>query len=446
DDEDKEEEYELTNDPVEFPKMQAELSKNAADELEEDSKLFSLIQLEPDEFVSQMVRIPILKFNDVTREIKTINDFMSVSKNAYKHHSLYNDDIIEENLDFASAVTRSPTSGKGLAFVVEAAIAYGKNIKVPSKASDAVFRFVNRTPKLRDNTDCAIWKTISIVNWKNYKLDTFDNGIPKGPVRVFVNVSGPFVHLMFKSQSKQALAEDDNLMKEIKLALEQVGRRLRTYLTKRAKHQERKKRASKFLQFAPYISRSLFNILDRAGSSQDLAEPEEIEEKLIGSIGKKPIETKVNAVSLDVEPKTSTKRLAPPAKKSEKPKVSKKKEPEKPKETKEDSKAQVQKTLVSKTPPKETKSTKSPPSPKKTPPGKKSEPEKPAGPLKINEENILKRLPSDKPVKISYLIKALGIKDITDARFLDMKLKILMKNGRVERSKIEGKSYFRKIE
>ena len=94
-------------------------------------------------------------------------------------------------------------------------------------------RYVNRTPKLRDSSDCAIWKAVQLVNWKNYKVDSFDNGIPRGELRILVNVSGPFVHLMFKSQSKNALAEDEVLMKEIKFCLETIGRKIRNFLNRK---------------------------------------------------------------------------------------------------------------------------------------------------------------------------------------------------------------------
>ncbi|MFX1354430.1 MAG: hypothetical protein ACFFGP_10745, partial [Promethearchaeota archaeon] len=101
--------------------------------------------------------------------------------------------------DFVSAETRSPTSGKGLAYVVEAALAYCNNptkLETPKRSRDVLSRFVNRTPKLRDSADCAITKAVQSVNWKNYKLDTYDNNLPKGPIKVLINVSGPYVHLM----------------------------------------------------------------------------------------------------------------------------------------------------------------------------------------------------------------------------------------------------------
>ncbi|NVM29715.1 MAG: hypothetical protein HWN65_12805 [Candidatus Helarchaeota archaeon] len=163
--------------------------------------------------------------------------------------------------NFVAAETRSPTSGKGLAFSVEVALAYGGKIKDVSKnAADILYRFVNRTPKLRDNSDCVIWKTVSKVNWKNYKIDSFENGIPKGKIRVFVNVSGPFVHVMFKSQSKQALAEDDVLKREIQLALEAAGRKLKSFITGREIKKRKARRAITLLKSVKTFAESLYKI------------------------------------------------------------------------------------------------------------------------------------------------------------------------------------------
>lgn len=172
-------------------------------------------------------------------------------------------EVIRKSLDveFVEAVTRHPTSSKGLAFVVEAAIAYDPSKPDLNDYNNSVLnRFTNRTPKLRDNSDCAIWKAASGVNWKNYKIDRSDNGLPKGPVKIFVNVSGPFVHVMFKAQSKQALAADDILVREIKLALEELGRKLKSHITKGEIEKRKRDREEILLKHAEVFARSLASI------------------------------------------------------------------------------------------------------------------------------------------------------------------------------------------
>ncbi|MBY8996509.1 MAG: DNA topoisomerase VI subunit B [Candidatus Thorarchaeota archaeon] len=187
------------------------------------------------------------------------------------------------NPDFATAVTRKPTSGKGLSFAVEVCIAYGGEIKPASSAPMVLWRFVNRVPKLRDNSDCATWKAAASVNWKNYKLPTFDNGIPRGPLMVFIHVAGAYVHVMFKGQSKQALAEDEVLLREIKLALEDAGRRFRRFITRRETARRKAKRAGILAMYADQFAQSLITIAND-GRKKPLFDAETIASKIRDSI------------------------------------------------------------------------------------------------------------------------------------------------------------------
>lgn len=187
------------------------------------------------------------------------------------------------NPDFVTAVTRKPTSGKGLSFAVEVCIAYGGEIKNATSAPMVLWRFVNRVPKLRDNSDCATWKACTTVNWKNYKVPTFDNGIPRGPLKVFIHVAGAYVHVMFKGQSKQALAEDEVLLREIKLALEDAGRKFRRFITRRETAKRKAKRAGILAMYADQFAQSLVTIVNES-SGKKLFDAEIIASKLRDSI------------------------------------------------------------------------------------------------------------------------------------------------------------------
>ncbi|MEE9377235.1 MAG: hypothetical protein V3V33_04280 [Candidatus Lokiarchaeia archaeon] len=225
---------------------------------------------------------------------QTIDDILSFSDidsiESYRDVFDYFLETYTKDDDFVAGETRAPTSGKGLAYVVEAVMAHSRNIEVPKRARDVLSRFVNRTPKLRDSADCAITKAVQSVNWKNYNLEKYDNGLPKGPIKLLVNVSGPFVHLMFKSQSKNALADDEELIKEIKFCLEAIGRRLRVYLNRRASLHKSEKRASLIEKYIPLFVKSVYNIASR-GESKYKAKVniKEIEDLMKGAIGKKPV-------------------------------------------------------------------------------------------------------------------------------------------------------------
>ncbi|MFW9834414.1 MAG: DNA topoisomerase VI subunit B [Candidatus Thorarchaeota archaeon] len=206
--------------------------------------------------------------------------------------------------DFVTAVTRKPTSGKGLSFAVEVCIAYGGEIKPATSAPMVLWRFVNRVPKLRDNSDCATWKATASVNWKNYKVTTFDNGIPRGPIMVFIHVAGAYVHVMFKGQSKQALAEDEVLLREIKLALEDAGRKFRRFITRRETARRKAKRAGILAMYADQFAQSLVTIVND-GHRKPLFDAETIASRLRDSItGFETVEdqeeTETNGVGTDL--------------------------------------------------------------------------------------------------------------------------------------------------
>jgi len=222
---------------------------------------------------------------------KIINRSEEASEETYKDIFEFFTDNYTRDDDFVSAETRPPTSGKGLAYVVEAALAYcndPKKLDTPKRSRDILSRFVNRTPKLRDSADCAITKAVQSVNWKNYKLDTYDNNLPKGPIKLLINVSGPYVHLMFKSQSKNALADDEDLIKEIKYCLEAIGRRLRVYINRKVTIHKSQKRASLIDKYIPTFVKSVYTIATQGKSTyKDKIDLTELENLMRDAIGKR---------------------------------------------------------------------------------------------------------------------------------------------------------------
>ncbi len=234
---------------------------------------------------------------------KNLKSSEEVQKDSYQEIFEYFIESYTKDDDFVSAETRAPTSGKGLAYAVEAVLAYcndPKKLDTPKRSRDVLSRFINRTPKLRDSADCAITKAVQSVNWKNYKLETYDNNLPKGPIKLLINISGPYVHLMFKSQSKNALAEDDELLKEIKYCLEAIGRRLRIYLNRRSNIRKIERRAGLIEKYIPIFVKSLYNIaMQSDGKYKDKISETELETLMKDAIGVK----KIPSISKEIEPK-----------------------------------------------------------------------------------------------------------------------------------------------
>ena len=78
---------------------------------------------------------------------------------------------------------------------------------------------------------CATFKAVLETAWRNYGLAQSRGALPAGPMVVFVHMASVWVP--FTSESKEAIADYDEIRKEIKLALQECGRRLGVFLRRR---------------------------------------------------------------------------------------------------------------------------------------------------------------------------------------------------------------------
>ncbi|UYP45534.1 DNA topoisomerase 6 subunit B [Candidatus Lokiarchaeum ossiferum] len=472
----------------------------------------------PQKILSRFIVPPYLDPEFSSEQMYKANE--ELNHKSYADMFLKYDMVHTQDDDFIMGYTRSPTSGKGLAFVVEAVIAISPKIPSSKQAQQVLMRYVNRTPKMRDNSDCAIWKGVQSVNWKNYKLDTFDNGIPKGNIRMLVNVSGPYVHLMFKSQSKNALAEDEVLLKEIKYCLEAIGRKIRQYQNKRTNRENSRKRSKVIEKFVPIFVSSLLEVATTIDAYKDLKAakieqrildrlegkikktPEEIEEEnsrkeqedkdriILEKIRKqqqarkrevdKEISSQKKDENSDDEVEVSDESESPrkevkitlsekiamkprsadgpkpvrtiddilsKAKTHSKSKVSSKTKSSTRKSTKKVLKVKGTKAkkLESKSPTSDKTIPKEPIKVKKSPPAPSAKKlVKPQSKINIiSADGILKKLPEDEWLNIKDLIRILEIKDLKDARFLQLKLKQLTREKRLLISIKGGKTFWK---
>ncbi|MFX0179992.1 MAG: hypothetical protein ACFE78_07360 [Candidatus Hodarchaeota archaeon] len=361
---------------------------------------------------------------------KLLTDIKESEDTAYQDVFDYFIENYTKDDDFVSAETRSPTSGKGLAYVVEAALAYcndANKLDTPKRSRDVLSRFVNRTPKLRDSADCAITKAVQSVNWKNYKLDVYDNNLPKGPIKLLINVSGPYVHLMFKSQSKNALADDEDLIKEIKYCLEAIGRRLRVYLNRKHAIHKKEKRASLIEKYIPQFVESVYNIASKGGTKyKKQLNRDDLIDLMKTAIGVKPRISIPKEDIIDIKDKAIVK--------AEQQEIGEKEirvegKEVFSKETEIISAKEIEKEIpVSIKPQKLV---------KKTPKSKKLE-----VPI-ITTEKILTTLSDKDWQPITHLIFKLKIQDMMDARFLQLKMKELVRKELVEENIIKSKKHWK---
>ena len=159
----------------------------------------------------------------------------------------------EVDAEFYTAVTRSPSVYRGNPFIVEAGLAYGGSL--PSDELVKVYRFANRVPLLYQLSACATTKSIATTSWRNYGLSQSKGALPAGPVVILVHIASVWVP--FTSESKEAIAHYPEIIKEIKLALQEVGRKLGSHIRKNVKAKQQKERANLFEKYIPEVSSSL---------------------------------------------------------------------------------------------------------------------------------------------------------------------------------------------
>jgi DNA topoisomerase-6 subunit B len=165
----------------------------------------------------------------------------------------------EIQAEFYTAVSRSPAVYRGNPFIIEVAIAYGGQIP-PDGAVD-VLRFANKVPLLYQPGACAITKAIEETSWKPYGLNQSGNSLPTGPAIIVVHMASVWVP--FTSEAKEAIAHYEDVIKEIKLALQEAGRELSRYTSKKHKMSAQLARANLFEKYMPEVAHSLAKLADR---------------------------------------------------------------------------------------------------------------------------------------------------------------------------------------
>jgi len=162
----------------------------------------------------------------------------------------------EIQLDFVRARTRPSAVHGGHSFIIEAAIGYGG--KLPAEGNAQIFRFANRVPLLYQQGACAITSAVSQVNWKSYGLS--QQGLPAGPALIMVHVAS--TNVPFTSESKDAVASIPEIEREIVLVLQELGRELKAYLSRRERKKQQDDRARAVCSIIPEIAAKVSEIVE----------------------------------------------------------------------------------------------------------------------------------------------------------------------------------------
>jgi DNA topoisomerase VI subunit B len=139
-----------------------------------------------------------------------------------------------------------------------------QHVNAEEGQSMSVLRFANRVPLQFQHAACAVTQTILSTNWRSYGLSQSRGSFPSGPVTVMVHVASVWVP--FTSESKEAIAHYPEIQKEIRLALQAVGRKLGMYLRRRLRVAQEGQRRSIFLRYLGEVAGAVSQIngADRA--------------------------------------------------------------------------------------------------------------------------------------------------------------------------------------
>jgi len=170
----------------------------------------------------------------------------------------------EINADFYCSTTRPPSVYRGMPFQIEVGIAYGGNI--PSDELAEILRFANRVPLLYEQSACATTKSIINTAWRNYGLQQSRGALPQGPVIILVHICSVWVP--YTSESKEAIASYPEIIKEIKLALQECGRKLSLFIRRRRIAENEAQKKSYIEKYLPHVGIALKELLDLNNAEQ----------------------------------------------------------------------------------------------------------------------------------------------------------------------------------
>ena len=133
-----------------------------------------------------------------------------------------------------------------------------QNVNINDRQTMSVLRYANRVPLQFQAGACTITQTVMQTNWRAYGLSQSRGGLPTGPVTVMVHIASVWVP--FTSESKEAVAGYPEIQKELRLAVQAVGRKLGMYLKRRQRAKHEGERRNLFLRYLGEVATSVSEI------------------------------------------------------------------------------------------------------------------------------------------------------------------------------------------
>jgi len=157
--------------------------------------------------------------------------------------------------EFQAAITRPPSVYRGMPFLIEVCIGYGGELN--PKGTAQIMRFANRVPLLYQASSCAVTKAVQSIAWGQYHVEHQGNN-PTGPLVIAVHMAS--VWIPYTSESKEALEPYPEISKEIRLAIQDCARKLKSYLAGKKRRQLDAKRKGLFEKYLPTVADALADL------------------------------------------------------------------------------------------------------------------------------------------------------------------------------------------
>lgn len=193
----------------------------------------------------------------------------------------------ECDADFYAVATRPPAVYRGNPFQIEVGIAWsrpgddrldvdekGRISKVKKKKKGAfdtedllgnadepvrLLRYANRVPLLSQQSGCGFTKAVINTAWKNYGLSQSKGAMPVGSAAILIHMASVWVP--FTSEAKEAIAPYNEILKEVKLALQEAGRKLGVHIRKNKRVASEFEKRSYIEKYLPHVGIGLQEIL-----------------------------------------------------------------------------------------------------------------------------------------------------------------------------------------
>jgi DNA topoisomerase-6 subunit B len=171
----------------------------------------------------------------------------------------------EVKADFYACVTRRPAVYRGNPFLIEVGLAYGGEL--PAEEPVTVYRYANRVPLQYQQGACAITKAVTATDWKAYQLQQPKGALPVGPALLMVHIASVWVP--FTSESKEAIAHYPEIVKEMRLALQECGRQVGMHIRKRRREADEAQKRAFITKYIPQVAIGLQEILEFSNVQRD---------------------------------------------------------------------------------------------------------------------------------------------------------------------------------